>query len=556
MFAREPMTHFSTHDVVNQPCPLKNYNVYNQDQALVEGLHREGAASFDQSAQTLGESAGSEDVIRLGFLANDYPPELKSYDRYGQRIDEIEFHPAYHELMRLGFGAGIQSIAWNNHGPGGHVAHTALIYLMAQVDAGVCCPIAMSYAAVPSLKRQPDVAAEWLPKILSQQYDPRCIPADEKTGCTIGMAMTEKQGGSDVRANTTKATPIASGGPGKAYHLTGHKWFYSAPMSDVFLTLAKTNAGLSCFLVPRWLPEGHRNCFYIQRIKHKLGNQSNASAEMEYHNTWAQLIGSESEGVRTIIDMVHHTRLDASASGAGLMRAALVQAIHHAVHRSAFGKRLIKQPGMKNVLADLALESEAATTLFLRVARTFDDSGANESERLLCRFGTALAKYWINKRAPAFVAEALECHGGAGYIEESIMPRLYREAPLNGIWEGSGTVVCLDILRTLYKERDAIDAYITEIEQARGCDKRLDRYIESVKQLLLSFSFSECDARRITEQLALCLQAALLVRHAPTNTADAFCASRLGANWGYTFGTLPRGLPFSRLIERAWAIAD
>jgi putative acyl-CoA dehydrogenase len=433
MSAREPMTHFGTHNVVNQPCPLENYNVYSQNQALVEGPHREGAARFDQSAQTLGESAGSEDVIRLGFLANNYPPELKTYDRYGQRIDEIEFHPAYHELMRLGFGTGIHSIAWNNHAPGGHVAHTALIYLMTQVDGGVCCPIAMSYATVPALKRQPDIASQWLPKILSQHYDPRCIPASEKTGCTIGMAMTEKQGGSDVRSNTTRATPVVAGGPGEAYHLTGHKWFYSTPMSDVFLTLAKTNAGLSCFLVPRWLPDGRRNRFYIQRVKHKLGNRSNASAEMEYHNTWAQLIGKESEGVKTIIDMVHHTRLDASASGAGLMRAALVQATHHAVHRSAFGKRLIKQPGMQNVLADLALESEAATILFLRVARTFDDSGVNESERLLCRLCTALAKYWINKRAPAFVTEALECHGRAGYIEESIMPRLYREAPLNGI---------------------------------------------------------------------------------------------------------------------------
>ncbi len=551
MSAREPMAQLRTHQVINQPPPLENYNAYYRDQALIEGLQREATESAQDQAAKLGAEIGSKRIISLGDLANKYPPELHTHDRFGHRIDEVIYHPAYHELMALAFSYRIHSLAWSDESSDGHTAHAALIYLLSQAETGICCPVAMAYAAVPSLNHQPDIAKQWLPRIFSQHYDPRSIPASEKRGSTIGMAMTEKQGGSDLRANTTRAIPLDSKSSDQEYELTGHKWFCSAPMSDIFLTLAQTSNGISCFLVPRWLPDGSRNRVLIQRLKDKLGNRSNASGEIEYDKTWALLVGNEGTGVRTIIDMVHHTRLDAAASGAGLMRIAVAQAIHHTAHRSAFGKPLIEQPCMANVLADLALESEAATSLFLRVARAFDDGALDESARVFARIGTAIAKYWINKRAPCLIYEALECHGGAGYVEESIMPRLYREAPLNSIWEGSGNIICLDILRTFQEYPNAADAFLDEIELAQGLDKRLDLFIQSLKQRLDSSSIQQSEARRLVEDMALCLQGTLLVQHAPSYVADAFCASRLDRNWGHAFGTLPTGLDIDEIIDRA-----
>jgi len=551
MSAREPIAQLHTHQVINQPPPLENYNAYSRDQSLVEGLEREATESARNIADILGAEIGSERIINWGDLANKHPPELRTHDRFGHRIDEVIYHPAYHELMTIAFNHKIHSLAWSDESSDGHTTHAALIYLFSQAESGVCCPIAMAYAAVPSLNHQPDIAKQWLPRIFSQHYDPRDIPAGEKRGSTIGMAMTEKQGGSDIRANTTHATPLNSQSQDREYELTGHKWFCSAPMSDIFLTLAQTSQGISCFLVPRWQPDGSRNHFFLQRLKDKLGNRSNASGEIEYDKTWALLVGNEGAGIRTIIDMVHHTRLDAAASGAGLMRIVVTQAIHHTTHRSAFCKALIKQPCMANVLADLALESEAATCLFLRVARAFDDGALDESERIFARIGTAVAKYWINKRAPCHIYEALECHGGAGYVEESIMPRLYREAPLNSIWEGSGNVICLDILRALRDLPNAADAILDEIELAQGLDKRLDLFIQSIQQRLASNSIQESEVRRLVEDMALCLQGTLLVQHAPNYIADAFCASRLDRDWGYAFGTLPAGLAMDKIIDRA-----
>ncbi|MGH8551008.1 MAG: acyl-CoA dehydrogenase family protein [Methylococcales bacterium] len=551
MSTRKPLTDLGTHRVTNQPSPLENFNAFDTDRALQEGLKREAHNHGEDRARRLGEEVGSEQTIHAGHLANQYPPSLHCFDRFGQRIDEVEYHPAYHEMMHLGFGHEIHSIPWQDEGEAGHVIHAAMIYLLTQAEAGVCCPLAMACAAVPSLRRQPDLASEWLPGILSAQYDSRSIPADEKKGLTIGMAMTEKQGGSDVRSNTSTAVPVAIRGPGKEYLLTGHKWFCSAPMSDAFLTLAQTGNGLSCFLVPRWLPDGSRNRFYIQRLKDKLGNRSNASAEIEFNDTLGFLVDGEGKGVRTIIEMVDHTRLAAAASGAGLMRAALAQAIHHAGQRKAFGKLLIDQPLMKNVLADLALEVEAATALFLRIARGYDNSRSEVAAGLFRRIGTAVTKYWINKRTPVVVSEALECLGGAGFVEESLLPRLYREAPLNGIWEGSGNVVCLDVLRTLNKEPDSADAFLAEIETARGIDNRVDSCVESIKRILVSLTVDEQSARRIVEKMALCLQAVLLIQYAPPEIADAFCATRLGKDWGHAFGTIPSGLPLNDIVERA-----
>ncbi len=551
MSARKPIAQLRTHTVTNQPPPLENYNPYNRDKALSEGLAREASKSIQQRAEKLGASVGSETIIRLGELANKHPPELRNFDAYGHRIDEVIYHPAYHELMSLAFDQQIHTLPWTGRSGHGHVAHAALIFLLTQVESGVCCPVAMAYAAVPSLNHNADIAKLWLPRLFSREYDARSIPASEKSGCTIGMAMTEKQGGSDVRTNKTRAVALQSNTQNGEFHLTGHKWFCSAPMSDVFLTLAQTDNGISCFLVPRWLPDETRNPFYIQRLKDKLGNRSNASAEIEFDNTWGQLVGEEGDGVRNIIDMVHHTRLDAAASGAGLMRAATAQAIHHAAYRSAFSKRLIEQPCMANVLADLALESEAATVLFLRVARSFDEAKKDKSAQLFGRLSTAIAKYWINKRAPYHIYEALECHGGAGFVEESIMPRLYREAPLNSIWEGSGNVICLDILHTLQQYPDTTEVFLDEIQRAQGLDRRLDLSIQSVRQRLTSRSFEEPQARRLVEDMAVCLQGCLLVQHAPDYVAEAFCASRVCRDWGYAFGTLGSGLALNDIIERA-----
>ena len=550
MAPRAPIRRLATHEVINQPAPLPEFNLYDGDAALRDGLHREGAGWAEEPVRTLGAVAGQEATQRLATQANRYVPELRAFDPFGQRIDEVEFHPAYHELMRIGIDHEVHSIAWRGERHGGHVAHAALQYLMTQAEPGVCCPLAMTYAALPALRHESALAEQWTPRILSTRYDPRFIPAAEKEGATCGMAMTEKQGGSDVRSNTTRAEPLDNAAGGE-FALWGHKWFCSAPMSDAFLTLANTERGLTCFLVPRWTPDGERNRIHIQRLKDKLGNRSNASSEIEYHGAWAQRVGEEGRGVRTIIEMVHHTRLDASCAPAGLMRQALTHAAHHASQRSAFGKLLLRQPLMRNVLADMALECEAATALVLRVARSFDESGADPEAAAFGRIATAVMKYWINKRAPNLIYEAMECLGGAGYVEESILPRLYREAPVNSIWEGSGNVICLDVLRAMQREPASVEALMSEIRQAQGADKRLDRASDGLADLLRDRSIAEEDARRLVERIAVVLQAALLVRHAPTPVADAFCASRLVGDWGHTYGTLPSGMDLEAILQRA-----
>jgi putative acyl-CoA dehydrogenase len=552
MSSRSPITELATHAVENQVPPLENYNLYEADPVLGEALRREGGAWAEDRVRAFGALVGSEHVQQLGFAANRNEPELHVFDRYGRRVDEVEYHPAYHELMRLAVEHGMPSLPWREPRPGAHVAHSALLYLLSQVEAGVCCPLTMTYAVVPALRAQPEIAAEWEPKVLATSYDGRCIPVAEKGGATFGMAMTEKQGGSDVRANSTRARALGAGGPGAEYAITGHKWFCSAPMSDAFLTLAQTDKGLSCFLVPRWRPDGTRNPFFIQRLKDKLGNRSNASSEIEYQDTWARMLGEDGRGVRTILSMVHHTRNDTVTAPASFMRQAVLQASHHARHRRAFGKRLIEQPLMRNVLADLALEAEAATALAMRISRGFDDATTgDEGARGFCRIATAVAKYWLNKRAPGHVVEALECLGGAGYVEESIFPRLYREAPLNGIWEGSGNVICLDVLRAMVREPGSVDAFLAEVELARGGDRHLDGALDGLREAFADGSDVELRARRVTEQMALVLQGSLLVRHAPPAVADAFCRSRLGGDHGSVYGTLPRDCDLEALIARA-----
>ena len=548
MPTHEPITNLPTHRVTNQPPPLPEYNLFDADPALRDALEREGGSWAADACRTLGAELGTTEVFGWGHDANRFPPELRTFDRWGQRIDEVEFHPTYHQLMDLGMRHRLATLPWAEPRVGATPVQVAMNYMFTQVEAGVVCPLTMLYAAVPALKHQPDVAEEWMPRILKSTYDPRCIPADQKHGVTFGMAMTEKQGGSDVRANTTVAKPIGDG----EYLLTGHKWFCSAPMSDAFLTLAHTEAGLTCFIVPRFRPDGTRNNFFLQRLKNKLGNRSNASSEVEYADTWARIVGEEGRGVRTIIDMVHHTRLAAAMAPAGMMRQALTQAMHHCRHRKAFGKLLIDQPLMRNVLADLALEVEAGVMLGMRIARAFDEAAAGDEQAgRLARLGTAVSKYWLNKRCPGHIYEALECHGGAGYVEESIMPRLYREAPLNSIWEGSGNVICLDVLRAMSRDPAAIEALLAEIQPAAAEDVAIKEGLAAVHRELRNPDDFQLRARRFTESLAKLLQAALLRRHAPTPVADAFIASRLQGDGGAAYGTLPPGVDLTPLIDRA-----
>ena len=551
MTTRSPLTQLSTHAVSNQPPPLEDYNLFEFDCALAAGVRREGAAWALPSLNTFGALVGSESVLKAGDLANRFPPRLNAFDRCGQRIDEVEFHPAYHRMMRIGLSAGVHSIAWASDNRGGHVAHAALEYLLVQIEAGVCCPITMTYAAVPALRREAAVAQAWLPKILADDYDERMLPAAEKRALTIGMAMTEKQGGSDVRANATRAEKISD----SEYRLTGHKWFCSAPMSDAFLTLAQTASGLTCFLVPRWQPDNTRNYFFIQRLKDKLGNRSNASSEIEYSNTFAQRVGEEAHGVRTILEMVHHTRLDTCLAAAALMRQAFVQAVHHAHYRSAFGKRLIEQPLMQNVLADLALEAEAALLLTLRIARAYDEAASDANAATFARIAVAVCKYWVNKRTPNAVYEAMECLGGAGYVEESMLPRLYREAPLNSIWEGSGNVICLDVLRALAREPDSLSLLLMDIGDAVQ-DRRVAHLVGKVKGLLAETDHLENQARQLVEALALLLQASLMLRYTPAANAEAFIETRLNRSGGFAYGTLPAGAACGEILQRAWPRLD
>ncbi|MDH3737811.1 MAG: isovaleryl-CoA dehydrogenase [Alphaproteobacteria bacterium] len=552
---RDPVTQLNTHEVTNQPPPLVDYNLYGGDSVLRDAVHREGGGWADDKLSAFGAVLGRESTLALGANANRYTPELRAFDRYGQRIDEVEFHPSYHELMALGIEHQVHSIAWTAEQPGGHVVHTALEYLLTQVEAGVCCPLTMTNAAVPILRRQPQLAREWESRVLSQHYDLRAVPIGEKRGATIGMAMTEKQGGSDVRANTTRARALGACDQGEAFALTGHKWFCSAPMSDAFFTLAYTDEGLSCFFVPRWHPDGSRNPILIQRLKDKLGNRSNASSEIEYNDTWACLVGNEGEGVKTILEMVHHTRLDTALAAAGLMRQAVVQAVHHARYRRAFQKNLIDQPLMQNVLADLTLEWLTATIMIMRVARAYDETATSEEAGLFARLSVAVAKYWINKRLPQLVYEAMECLGGAGYVEESILPRLYREAPLNSIWEGSGNVICLDVLRTIERSPAALEVFLAEVELAKGGDRRLDALVGEIRKTFASASQSnrEQHARSLVEDLALAMEASLVIRHMPGSISSVFVESRLGTDRGHAFGTLPPGSAFTEIIAHAQA---
>jgi putative acyl-CoA dehydrogenase len=542
-----------THQVLNQPPPLQDLNLFESDRALLEGLAREGGGAFAPTVSAFGEALGSAATIELGFLANRHAPELLTHDRFGHRIDEVRYHPAWHQVMALAMRHEAHNLPWRRPERGAHVARGALLCLLTQVEAGSCCPLTMTFACVPALRHEPKLLEAWRPRLLATEYDPRVAPAEAKRSVLVGMAMTEKQGGSDVRANTTRARPLEAAGGGATFELTGHKWFCSAPMSDAFLALAKTQGdALTCFLVPRWRPDGTRNPFRLQRLKDKLGNRSNASAEVEFAGSFAWRVGEEGRGVRTILEMVHHTRLDCVSGSAGMMRQALAQAAHHTAHRSAFGRRLVEQPLMQNVLADLALESEAATALALRIARAYDESEADPAARAFARIGTAVAKYWVCKRAPQMVYEAMECLGGNGYVEESMMPRLFREAPVNAIWEGSGNVICLDVLRAMVREPESVPALLDEIRAARGGDRRLDAALERLEAELAEPADAERRARRIVERMALCLSAALLVRHAPPAVADAFCASRLGEEAsGLTFGTLPPGADAAAIVARA-----
>jgi putative acyl-CoA dehydrogenase len=536
-------------EVFNQAPPLEDYNLFERDRALGEAVRREGGGWIEERAREYGALIGRAETLRLGETANRYAPVLRTHDRFGHRIDEVEYHPAWHELLRIGVSWEAHSLAWTAERPGAHVARAALTYLRHQVEEGASCPLTMTFAVIPSLRLQPELATEWEPLVLSADYDPRFAPAETKRGALFGMAMTERQGGSDVQANTTRAVALGRGGPGEEYEITGHKWFCSAPMSDAFLVLAQAPRGLSCFLMPRWKPDGTRNAFHIQRLKDKLGNRSNASSEVEFKGAWARLLGEEGRGVPSIIEMVRHTRLDCAIGAAATMRRAVAEATHHAAHRSAFGRPLIEQPLMRNVLADLCLESEAATALAFRLARGFDES-LDEGQKKFTRVATAVGKYWVTKRAIAAVAEALECTGGNGYVEESPMARLYRDVPLNSIWEGSGNVQCLDVLRAIRRDPGALEALLAEVRAARGGDRRLDAAVDRFEESLADHADLEGQARALVERLALLLQASLLVRHAPAPLADAFCASRLGDRGSLSFGTLPVGADLDSIIDR------
>jgi len=539
--------YFRTHEVTNQPTPLVDYDLFASDRPLVEATGREGADWALAGLSAFGRTLGSAEVIATGVQAERHPPVLRAFDRFGHRRDEVEFHPAWGRLLALGVAEGLHSGPWAEPRPGAHVARAAAFYMLGQVESGVQCPLAMTYGAVPVVARAPALAGDWLPRLYSRRYDPRFAPAKVKTGALMGMGMTEKQGGSDVRANTTRAEPVA-GEPG-AYRLVGHKWFFSAPMCDAFLVLAQAPAGLSCFFLPRWTPDGEPNALRLQRLKDKLGDRANASSEVEFEGAWAWLVGEEGRGVATILETATYTRLDCAVASAGLMRQALAQATHHARQRSAFQRRLVDQPLMTNVLADLALETEAAVALAFRLAHAFD-RGEHPREAALRRLLTPAAKYWICKRCPPMVAEALEALGGNGYVEEGPMPRLYRQAPLNSLWEGAGNLMALDALRALGRGPEPAEALAAELAPAKGGDRRLDRHMVATLEALAR-PVAEAEARRLCEDVALAVQGALLVRFAPAAVADGFCASRLAGGCGRCFGTLPAGVDAQAIVARA-----
>jgi putative acyl-CoA dehydrogenase len=539
-----------THSVTNQPPPLADYDMFSTDRALTGAVAAEGGDWAADELKAFGLRLGTAEILALGDLANRNSPVLHTFDRYGHRIDEVEFHPAWHELMTLAVGQGLHSGPWADPKPGAHVARAAGVYLMCQVEAGVQCPVTMTYGSVPALKRQPEIAADWLPRIYSRTYDRRFRPSPEKAGALIGMGMTEKQGGSDLRANQTRAEPVGTRGPAQPYRLTGHKWFLSAPMCDAFLVLARADAGPTCFFLPRWIPDGDRNAIRIQRLKDKLGNRSNASSEVEFDGAIGWAVGDEGRGIPTIIEMANYTRLDCALGTSGLMRQAVAQAAHHASYRTAFQKKLIDQPLMQNVVADLAVEGEAAMRLAFRLARAYDRPD-DPTEAAFARLVTPAAKYWICKRGPMLAAEAMEVLGGNGYVEEGPMPRLYREMPVNSIWEGSGNIMCLDVLRAAGRSPDSLDAAMAELKSAAGADRRFDAFCTRLADDFAARAPHEGEARRIVERLVLALQGALLLKHAEPAVADAFCVSRLGGDHGGAFGTLPAGVDAGSIARAA-----
>ena len=549
-----PADGYATHEVMNQATPLTGHNAFTGDRLLTEIARREKIGWADGLLVEAGATVASAHVAKLARDANRNLPELKTHDRFGNRIDQIEFHPAWHELMSLAIGHGTHALSWTAKRPGAHVARGVLSYLWNQGENGICCPLGMTYSAIPALRLQPELAAIWEPFILSTRYDATSAPMHRKTGGTVGMTLTEKQAGSDLRATQTTARPAAARrGPGEAYLIDGHKWFFSVPHSDLFVTLAQTDRGLSCFLLPGWLPDGSRNRVLIQRLKDKCGNKSNASSEIEYRGALGWLVGEEGQGVKAALAMTHLTRLDFAIGSAGLMRRALSEAIHHTTGRRAFQRSLIDQPLMQNVIADMALEVEAATLLAFRLARAVDDEQAGDANAaLLVRIGTPVGKYFNCKRVVGLVHEALECHGGNGFVEEGPMARLYREAPLNGIWEGSGNIIALDVLRAAAKSPESVPAFLDEVRLAKGADRGLDRMIDRLESELSQPDEHEARARRIVEKMATALQASLMICHSPSAVADAFCATRLGDDGGGgIYGNLPAGLDQRAIVERA-----
>jgi len=539
-----------THEPQNLSRELADFDAYGQDLALREAVHREGAGWADAALGAFGRLTGSAAHLELGVLANRHPPELDTHDRFGRRIDLVRFHPAYHALMASSIENGLHGSPWREPREGAHVARAARVYLQSQAEAGHICPVTMSFAAVPALRTTPSLAAAWEPKVTAPVYDPRNVPDAQKQGLTIGMAMTEKQGGSDVRANTTQAYPLEAHGPGRAYELVGHKYFVSAPMCDAFLVLAQAPRGLSCFLLPRWRPDGTKNPLQLIRLKRKMGNVSNASSETELRGALAWMVGEEGRGVRTIIEMVAMTRFDCMIGSTAGQRAAVAQALHHCAIRHAFGAVLNRQPLMRNVLADLVLEHEGSLAMTMRLARAMDHRD-QEHEDLLVRLLTAVGKYWICKRTPNHAYEAMECIGGSGVMEDGPMPRLFRESPVNAIWEGSGNIQCLDVLRAMQKTPAVVQAFFSELSRARGSDSRLDAWVASLHRDFGDLGELEYRARSLVDRMALAVQAALLVQHAPPAVADAFCASRLSGEGHRNYGTLPRGADCAALIARA-----
>ncbi len=542
-----------THEVTNQPPALENYNAYTQDLALQEGVDAHGGGWGQADLTRFGAITGSAEVIEWGYQANDNKPVLHTHNRHGTRVDEVKFHPAYHQLMKLAIEEGLHASHWRDQKAGSHVVRAAKYYLQCQVEAGHGCPITMTSAAIPALKNQPGLFETWGPKIMAGQYDSKNRPDSEKAGLTIGMAMTEKQGGSDVRTNSTRAYAADknNAGPGKAYELVGHKYFVSAPMCDAFLVLAKTGSGVSCFLVPRWRPDGSKNPIQIQKLKNKMGNVSNASSETELRGALGWMVGSEGRGVAAILEMVAMTRFDCMIGSSAGMRQAVAQITHHCSQRSAFGKLLTDQPLMQNVLADLIIESEAALAITLRMARALDNSGKDEQEKLLVRMGTAVGKYWICKRTPGHAYEAMECIGGMGVMEDGMMPRLYREAPINAIWEGSGNVQCLDMIRAMVKTPESLPAFLAEVNRARGVNGLLDQAIDDLSGQFSKPETLEYRARSVVEKMALTFQASTLIQYGDAVIADAFCRSRLSNNSGWVYGTLPEGIDCAAIIKRA-----